>query len=283
MPSIKQDLTADQVTNLLVGARHKEDFCVSECKVGQSWGKNVCRRFDLWVMRRSYTKPCYFGYEIKVSRADFMQDEKWQEYLPYCNQFSFVTPWGLVDPSEIPEEAGLIWVSKNLRKTYVKKKAPHRKIEDPVSLMKYVMMSRTRVSTERSPDQERISHIRDWLDQKRELQYLGHELARNLKHFVKKVQDENDKLKIKIHKLEEVRDFWVDTLGCKENELSSVYSYSIQRTNEFKAAALREKLPYDFIQKVRDAERMLGQLAYLEHSLKEVREIALNEQKGPDE
>jgi len=29
------------------------------------------------------------GYEIKVSKSDFFNDIKWQEYLPMCNELFF--------------------------------------------------------------------------------------------------------------------------------------------------------------------------------------------------
>jgi hypothetical protein len=45
--------------------------------------------------------------EIKTSEADFRADEKWPEYLPYCDSFYFAVPEGF--PRQIlPEECGLI-------------------------------------------------------------------------------------------------------------------------------------------------------------------------------
>jgi hypothetical protein len=48
------------------------------------------------------------GFEIKVSRADFLGDKKWQNYLPYCNRFYFATTPGVVEPKELPDEIGLL-------------------------------------------------------------------------------------------------------------------------------------------------------------------------------
>lgn len=117
-----------------MSTRHKDDLCVPECKTGPSMGTNH-RRFDLWTMARSYSPLTFYGYEIKISRADYPQDKKWQDYLPYCNQFYWVTPWGMVKPEETPGECGLIWCSQNLTRTYVKKKAAHRKIDAPAKLI----------------------------------------------------------------------------------------------------------------------------------------------------
>lgn len=50
------------------------------------------------------------GYEVKLTRADFLADKKWERYLPYCNYFSFVAPRGIIKKEELPEKIGLIEV-----------------------------------------------------------------------------------------------------------------------------------------------------------------------------
>lgn len=65
-------------------------------------------KFDGLAITKSYTKPNIIGYEIKVSRNDFLQDNKWHLYLQYCNEFYFVVPKGLVKKEELPDHVGLI-------------------------------------------------------------------------------------------------------------------------------------------------------------------------------
>jgi hypothetical protein len=49
--------------------------------------------------------------EIKVSLADFRADEKWPEYLEYCDRYYFAVPDGF--PHEVlPEAHGLIVADK---------------------------------------------------------------------------------------------------------------------------------------------------------------------------
>lgn len=52
------------------------------------------------------------GFEIKVSRSDFLnelkQPEKSQPVFRYCNLWWLVTPKGLVQPDELPENWGLL-------------------------------------------------------------------------------------------------------------------------------------------------------------------------------
>jgi hypothetical protein len=45
--------------------------------------------------------------EIKTSEADFRSDQKWPEYLPFCDSFYFAVPEGF--PRHIlPEDCGLM-------------------------------------------------------------------------------------------------------------------------------------------------------------------------------
>ena len=65
------------------------------------------RRLDMLSL--DYMRGRVRGYEIKVSRSDFVNDTKWQDYLPYCHQFYFVCPPDLIQPDELPKEIGLMY------------------------------------------------------------------------------------------------------------------------------------------------------------------------------
>ena len=131
--------TAATLLNLLKN-RHSKDVCVQECKNGPTWTSSRVKKFDLWVMKKSYTKPMTWIYEVKISRQDFLRDDKWQTYLPYCSDLYFVAPIGIINVAEVPEEAGILVSSKNGVRLYCKKKAPHRNIEIPASVYKYIFI-----------------------------------------------------------------------------------------------------------------------------------------------
>jgi hypothetical protein len=62
------------------------------------------RRADLVALDRSGTITLA---EIKASRADFVTDRKWQDYLDYCDRFYFAVAAGF--PLELlPPDEGLI-------------------------------------------------------------------------------------------------------------------------------------------------------------------------------
>lgn len=128
----------------LLRCRHSRDVFVPECKNGATQYVYLGghRRIDAWAMKRSWLNFEIIGYEIKTSRADFLRDDKWREYLPMCHRFYFVVPWGLIDPREIESPAGLIYVAKTGGRLYAKKRAVRRAIEIPVDTLIYILFSR---------------------------------------------------------------------------------------------------------------------------------------------
>jgi hypothetical protein len=71
-------------------------------------------RPDVFSLAKSlHLKKCSpMVHEIKVSRSDFFSDvksEKWKKYQPFCSHFYFVCPLGMVQKSEVPIEAGLMF------------------------------------------------------------------------------------------------------------------------------------------------------------------------------
>jgi len=145
-------ITEQQIIDVLA-SKHTRDLFVPHCKTGPSWGSTghcVCGRkypsfgfiLDAWVMPFSWTKPIR-GYEIKVSASDFRRDRKWIGYLEYCNLFYFVCPWGVIPPGLVPEEAGLIYVTKTGAGIRYIKTAPSRWWHMiPQGVFQYVLMWR---------------------------------------------------------------------------------------------------------------------------------------------
>ena len=69
--------------------------------------------------------------EIKISRQDFLKDvcsfyEKHKYALELSNEFYYVCPWGLIDPGEIPDEAGLYYLNKGNKLTKKKQSKPRK-------------------------------------------------------------------------------------------------------------------------------------------------------------
>ena len=167
------EITSDQVLELLA-TRHSTDVFVSECKDGPTHFVRNYSRLDAWVMPRSWAHPACTGYEIKVSRSDFLGDEKWTDYLPLCNLFYFVAPAGVIEKGEIPEPCGLLQVSKNAKRLTTVKRAPFREVRIPEDLWRYILMCRTQITPPHMDGtQSPADYWRGWLRAKTEDRELG--------------------------------------------------------------------------------------------------------------
>jgi hypothetical protein len=169
----------------LLAEKHAKDVFVPECKNGGTWypGPAGVLRLDAWVLRKTWSPWTIIGYEVKVSRSDFEQDQKWHGYLSYCHQFYFVCPSGLIRAVDLPKGVGLIWCSANGSRLYTKTKATRHEPdqESLAQLMSYVLMSRTRIVADmhEAAQQEelpigKLATYRNWVEDAEECQDLAH-------------------------------------------------------------------------------------------------------------
>lgn len=216
-------MTDDKILNLLL-QKHSGDLCVPECKTDATWYNPKFHKFDLWVMRKSWTKPFTFGYEIKRSRSDFLRDTKWSEYLPYCSDFYFVAPPGIIQPEELPSEVGLLITSKNIARLYTKRKAIHRDVEIPESIFRYILMWRVQVVNEQTKGLSMQKYWQNWLAEKADKKELGHNVSKKIREVVEenidKVTVENHRLQKENERLAEMKNF-LKELGYNERYFST--------------------------------------------------------------
>lgn len=99
-------------------------ICFPEVKNGPSYGGGL-RKLDFLAIKPTWSPPCIVGIEVKVSRSDFLNDKKWVDYLPMCNQFYWACPKGLIKKEEIDPRAGLVYVNEQ-KKGKVYKRAVYR-------------------------------------------------------------------------------------------------------------------------------------------------------------
>lgn len=192
-------VNAKQLEDLLA-SRHARDVFVPECKTGPTQGVDGMQRMDAWALKKSWAHPLAIAYEIKVSRQDFLSDNKWRGYLPFCNEFLFVAPPGVIETGEVADEAGLLVCSANATRLYRKKKAPYRDVEIPECLYRYILFSRVRVMREWHDHPDHNSDFwRQWLAGKRELKQLGWRVRGALRE---RLQEEIDRRDTKQHELE---------------------------------------------------------------------------------
>ena len=170
----------------LLKEKHAEDVFVPECKFGPT---GITGRIDAWVMTKSWAHPLTIAYETKVSRSDFLNDNKWQQYLPHCNQFWFVTAPGICQKREIPQGAGWMEVSLTGTRLFTRVKAPyvHREIPEAEQLFRYLLMSRTRIVGEYDPlARHGRAMMEQVLSQKAEDAHFGALAGKRIHELIKK-------------------------------------------------------------------------------------------------
>lgn len=233
---INSGMVSQQLKDILL-AKHADAVCVEECKDGRSWGSSLLR-LDLWVLLKTWSPWTTIGYEIKVRRSDFLNDNKWQNYLPYCHLFYFVCPPGVIHEAELPEGVGLMVGSKNIRKLFIKRKAiRHEPDADKLcQLMSYVLMSRVPkivANMYEIPDfkDNRLEQVRYYLKQAEERGAL----AEMVHGHVRQVYDESRSRICEAENLmNTVRDFSdrLSNLGINWNPESDTWDENFRARNQ---------------------------------------------------
>lgn len=201
-------MTAEQIQRAL-RRRHSKDLYISECKNGptQSIGARPIR-LDGWAFLKTWSPVTSIGYEVKVSRSDFVNDHKWRDYLGLCHQFYFVAPKGLIQPEELSPEAGLVEALGGRdgapARLVMRRKAVYRTPDTALyeSLLHYVLMCRVRVGgtwvdvphDEREAadvKRVRIDQWGEWLAQRKD----GAEIGNRVGHAVR---DELNAMRVKV-------------------------------------------------------------------------------------
>jgi hypothetical protein len=193
-------ITANDILKLLA-AKHSEDVFIKECKDGPTHGRSH-NRPDAWAMKKSWSLPIFWGYEIKVTRSDFINDTKWMNYLPLCSDFYFVSPPDIIWKEEVPEKAGLLWCSKNCKKLITKKKAPHRNTIPDTSLLLYILMQWGSFSN---------AEYWEMKLREKEINYayghnLGRRIGKRIKEEILAVRDENRALRLEHEQIKHLKD-----------------------------------------------------------------------------
>ena len=94
------------------GLNQDGNISFGELRIGTGYGKDAEQRIDFWTMHPLPSKGFVRqAFEVKVTRGDFLremrQPRKRAYALLYSNEFYFAVPKGLIDPGELPPEAGL--------------------------------------------------------------------------------------------------------------------------------------------------------------------------------
>ncbi len=177
----------------LLNAKHSKDVIIPECKNGETWGARDLLKMDAWVLKRSYSPLTTIGYEIKCSRQDFEQDQKWTSYLDLCHEFYFVCPAGLIRTTDLPNRVGIIWASKD--KLHTKKRAQRvdPDIEKLSRLLIYVVMSRSKIvaasMNEEDEPKGQLQLLREATEKANERKELAHFVKGHIRQLYEQTRE----------------------------------------------------------------------------------------------
>lgn len=181
--------------------KHTEDVFLTEVKNGPTNTSNNLLIMDALAIKKSWSKPCITGYEVKVDRRDFLRDTKWHGYLNYCHRFYFVCPSGTIQPDELGEGIGMIWFNQETGSLSTRKAAAFKPIELPTELLYYIVMNRT-VQQPHPFFSSRREFLESWLEDKEERYKIGSRIGTKMAWTIKEMEDKVDELEGKMSRLE---------------------------------------------------------------------------------
>ncbi len=205
---------ADMIKRAL-GKRHIDEVYLTEVKTGPTWyaRPGELKRLDAVAIKKSWTNPRITGYEVKVSRSDWLKDEKWPGYRDYCHRLYIACPSGLIQPTELAEDVGLVWYYPETDKAAVRKAALFREVEVPASMFYHLLISHT--TSDRHPF---FSSAREYFEalrrDKDERRKLGHYVAGQIAETLRSYEEEALELRRRAERAEEKAAKWdrVDAL-----------------------------------------------------------------------
>ncbi len=167
-------VTSDMILKQLA-ARHTEDFFMTEVKNGPTqYGTHL--RMDAVAIKKSWANPCISAYEVKVSRNDYVRDDKWPGYMQYCNRFSFACPEGLIQKDELPPEVGLFWYKGDGKRFKIVRHPVFRTVDIPSDFFMYIIMSK--LDSDRYPFfNGKEEYFRECVEKKKTAVELGYQLS----------------------------------------------------------------------------------------------------------
>ncbi len=218
---MRTDLILRQISKRHVGKTYaRDDVFLTEVKNGKTWDNRELLRMDAIAIRKSWVNPCVTGYEVKVSRNDFLRDDKWPGYLNYCNEFYFACPVDLIQPEELPPEVGLIYYNPEKDNIRTIRKAVYRQVEIPVDMLWYLIMTRVKSDNRHPFFSSQREMLEAWVEDKVIKKQLGLNVANKtftqiyeLKEQVKRLESQIKRYEHDIKTLSAIQQIAINA-GC---------------------------------------------------------------------
>lgn len=137
-------------------------------------------RLDGVELEWSYGNMWVHGFEIKVSRSDWLRDAKYERYRKYCDTLTVVCPKGLIGRSEMPGDIGLMWYDPDKNILRYRRKPGYDAPDKDTSILKDRLLREIVRSVWYDTSVSRYGRYataKDYLDQKTAMKNVGRALG----------------------------------------------------------------------------------------------------------
>lgn len=145
-------------------------FFMTQVKNGRSFNSDGLLILDGLAIAKSWSHPKMIWFEIKVSRWDFLQDNKWVHYQKYVNEFYFVCPEWLIQKEELPDNVWLMYCKED--STRIVKKPKFMPNSPDKEMLLYIIYNRLK-SVKRPEPKKYRTNIENWMEDKIRTRELG--------------------------------------------------------------------------------------------------------------
>lgn len=186
----KEKITATDIKKAL-SKHHTSEFFITECKNGPTYSPSPqgLLKFDGLAIYKSWSQKHIRIYEIKVSRSDFLQDNKYHLYKQYCHEMYFAVPKGLVKKEEVPDDVGLMYYYPETGAFRTVKKALWRDIEISADMLMYIFMNK--LDSDRIPFySSKAEYAKEYIDNKNSNRDMGWKLGTVMAKKLDEMQQE---------------------------------------------------------------------------------------------
>lgn len=220
------------------------DIFASQVKLGSAGSKIM----DAVAIKKTWSPKTVIGYEIKVSRQDFLKDQKHPVYMQNCNIFYFVTLKDIIKEGELPEGAGHMIYSPETGKLRTVKKAPYRNTLVNPDILLHIMFWKA----DRYFGYRTRAEILANYQAKKDLKDIGYEIAAKISDLEYQIKKFDNSYYKRFY--DEINRDWKELFGTSYVDLKNLPTSSRLSLQEL------ESIKYNANNIVRSASTILNKL-----------------------
>lgn len=173
----KIEITHNEIIDATMKFFSDTHICFSEVKDGPTYGRSHLR-MDIVAIKKTWSPVTIVAAEAKTSHADFVNDEKWPEYMKMCNKFYWACPTKLIKKDEIDPKCGLIYINPETKRARTAKAAIYRPNDPDPWMLLYLLLWREEGLNRPKRSDDKKRRMEDLLDDMKKRHKFGTSYAR---------------------------------------------------------------------------------------------------------